>query len=88
MKNLLFLIIAIIAIAFATLAAIAFLAWSAKKTLLKGQMAWSAKDLPIVRKKVNPLNKKEAKDNELKLLSEIANKSNEFLKSEFDQGLE
>ena len=52
---------------------IIFIAWSANKTLLRGGVAWSAKELPIKRKQ-------KLKGNSL--LEEIENESNQYLKEQ------
>ena len=52
-------------------------AWSAKKTLLKGQSSWSAKNLPIRSKKSNL-----RRDKDFSLLESISSKTNEYLQSE------
>ena len=49
------------------------MAWSARKTLYKGGVAWSAKELPIKRNTAN---------NDSSLLKEIEVQSNEFLKEQ------
>tara|TARA_Y100001968_G_C19299184_1_gene688178 strand:- start:441 stop:608 length:168 start_codon:yes stop_codon:yes gene_type:complete len=49
------------------------MAWSARKSLYKGGVAWSAKELPIKRNTAN-------KDSSL--LKEIEVQSNEFLKEQ------
>ena len=55
------------------LASIAIMAWSARKTLYKGGVAWSAKELPITRNR---------KRKDSSLLSEIALQSKEFLEEQ------
>ena len=63
-----FLIFIILAAAF-----LSIMAWSARKTLYKGGIAWSAKQLPIIRNR---------KRKDSSLLNEIAMQSSEFLKEQ------
>tara|TARA_Y100001968_G_C18930068_1_gene513831 strand:- start:123 stop:374 length:252 start_codon:yes stop_codon:yes gene_type:complete len=56
------------------------LVWSAKGSLLKGRMAWSAKKLPLRRKKGKQKGKHEGS-----FLTQINDASTEFLKSHLDE---
>mgnify|MGYP001167717617 CR=1 FL=1 len=71
----------LIGIALAMLAALAifgflFFAWSAKKTLVRGETAWSAKKIPIKRKRFD--SKKKRSDS---FLESISAETSEYLKS-------
>ena len=63
-----FLILIILALAF-----LGIMAWTARKTLYKGGIAWSAKQFPIIRNQ---------KRKDSSLLNEIAMQSSEFLKEQ------
>tara|TARA_Y100001968_G_scaffold331769_1_gene387588 strand:+ start:1350 stop:1616 length:267 start_codon:yes stop_codon:yes gene_type:complete len=72
-----FIILAIISI---VIYSFLFLAWSAKKTLLKGTTTWSAKNLPIKRSK-----KYSNKEGSSSLLESISIQTREYLISEKEE---
>ena len=73
MNNFALVFIGIIILIFITLALILFIAWSAKKTLIRGGVAWSARELPLKRNK---------KPSTSSLLKEIEIQSEEYLKEQ------
>ena len=58
------------------------MAWEAKKSLLKGGVAWSAKKIPI--KRSDKSTNKDRKTKSKNILEEIDFESNEFLKNQKD----
>ena len=66
----------VISIFLLTLSIVAYIAWSAKKTLIRGGVAWSAKKLPLRRNKNNLKSS---------LLSEIEEQSRDFLETNKNQ---
>tara|TARA_Y100001968_G_C19205210_1_gene641954 strand:- start:120 stop:386 length:267 start_codon:yes stop_codon:yes gene_type:complete len=76
----------IIAIVFAililmALAALSWIAWSAKKTLIRGGTAWSAKNMPINRSSPNDQSASGQKRSS-SMLESISNQTNEYLNDE------
>ncbi len=82
MKDFLLVLLLIFSILIILLLIIAFIAWSAKKTLLTEQSAWSGKKLNIKRRR-DKNSEGLIKDSSNKnLLKTIASQSTEFLKDE------
>ena len=57
-----------------------YLLWTARKTLLKDQTSWSAKDIPIKRN-----NKNTERDFKAGMLLQIEEQANAFLNSQTDE---
>ncbi|WP_320665023.1 hypothetical protein [Prochlorococcus sp. MIT 1223] len=78
-------LITFIAIALFVCFAVALLllfVWSAKKTLIKGGTAWSAKDFPIKRNSSRSITQRELGDSATSLLESISDETKEYLKAE------
>tara|TARA_Y100001968_G_C18839342_1_gene472786 strand:- start:109 stop:354 length:246 start_codon:yes stop_codon:yes gene_type:complete len=76
MNQFILILIAILILAIIVFLGLFFFAWSAKKTLLRGETAWSAKNIPIRRNK--PSNRRERGSS---LLEAIYEETNEYLGS-------
>ena len=75
MNQLLWFLILLISSLLIVLLIIFAIAWSAKTTLIRGGVAWSAKELPLKRRKGK---------SEGSLLSEIDQTSTDFLKAQIN----
>ena len=74
MAKFILILIAILIFALISVSVLLFLAWSAKKTLLRGETAWSAKNIPIKRNKAS-----RNIDRGSSLLEAISEETNEYL---------
>ena len=64
-----------------TLGILFLLAWSAKKTLLRGETAWSAKSIPINRRGFKDKSKSK-KESSFSMLQSISEQTREYLNYE------
>tara|TARA_Y100001968_G_C18768928_1_gene441243 strand:- start:33 stop:278 length:246 start_codon:yes stop_codon:yes gene_type:complete len=74
MGKFILIVIAILIVAIISVSVLLFLVWSAKKTLLKGETAWSSKNIPIKRNKVS-----RNIDRGSSLLETISEETNQYL---------
>tara|TARA_Y100001968_G_C19083168_1_gene584016 strand:+ start:110 stop:379 length:270 start_codon:yes stop_codon:yes gene_type:complete len=79
-----FLIFGIALVILVFIASLAFLlfAWSAKKTLVRGETTWSAKNIPIRRKGFNSSSKRAEKAIPSSMLQSISDQTREYLTSD------
>ena len=80
--SLLIFILVLLVIIISIVIGILYFIWSAKKTLLKDQASWSAKEMPIKRKKNNP-----SQTPKKGMLLEIEEQANAFLDSQIEKDM-
>ena len=74
--------IAIVFILLLALAGLLILAWSAKKTLIRGGSTWSAKSIPIKRSPLNPKKRTSTHQGASSMLESISELTREYLNSD------
>ena len=82
MNSLLIVFLIISCLFIITLLVFLYMAWEAKRSLLKGGVSWSAKKINITRSSRNGERDKKPKGNNI--LEDIDRQSNEFLRSQQD----
>tara|TARA_Y100001968_G_scaffold169146_1_gene154900 strand:+ start:2213 stop:2482 length:270 start_codon:yes stop_codon:yes gene_type:complete len=82
MNQYLIILIAFAIFSFIAFSAIVLLAWSARKTLIKGGTSWSAKTIPM-RKRVSSQNNGNSKTRkDVSILEKISEQTSEYLNYE------
>ena len=81
MNHFLLIALAVAILAILSIGVLFLLAWSAKKTLIKGETAWSAKSIPINRTNLKGRPKSD-RENASSMLESISEQTREYLNYE------